>query len=210
VDPQTPAPPAPGPGGPSELDRREVLRYLGMLTLAGAAAPSFVLEACRRSRETPRTPPEDGAAGKGRSLTAAEWRTTAAWTDTLLPSAPGSPGAKDVNATGYFDAVLADLDVSPADQALVKAALPRLDALAHEVRDADFADLNPEDRDAVLARLRDGPDGYRTLWLGLAFTVEALLGDPVYGANKDGVGWKFIHYPPPQPRPEAPQGSFPR
>jgi hypothetical protein len=181
-----------------------------MLTLAGAAAPSFVLAACRRSVETPRTPPGEGAAGKGRSLSAAEWRTMAAWTDTLLPSGPGSPGAKDVNAVGYVDAVLADPDVPPADQALVRAALPRLDALAREVRGAAFADLNPEDRDAVLVRLRDEPNGYRTLWLGLAFSVEALFGDPVYGANRGRVGWDFIAYAPPQPRPSAPQGAFPR
>jgi gluconate 2-dehydrogenase gamma chain len=187
-----------------------VLRYLGMLTLAGAAAPSFVVAACRRAVETPRTPPGEGAAGRGRSLSAAEWRTVAAWTDTLLPSGPGSPGAKDVNAVGYVDAVLADPDVPASDRDLVRAALPRLDAMARELRGSDFADLNPEDRDAVLVRLRDDPEAFRTLWVALAFTVEALLGDPVYGGNPGGVGWRAIGYAPPQPRPKAPQGSFPR
>jgi gluconate 2-dehydrogenase gamma chain len=116
-----------------------------------------------------------------------------------------------VNATGYLDAVLADPDVPPADRETVKAALPRLDEIARETKGgALFADLDEAGRIAVVERLRHDETGYRTIWLGLMFTVEAMFGDPVYGGNPGGVGWTWMGYAPPKPRPTAPQGSFPR
>jgi gluconate 2-dehydrogenase gamma chain len=36
-------------------------------------------------------------------------------------------------------------------------------------------------------------------------TLEGTFGDPVYGGNKNGIGWDIIRYPGPRPAVEADQ-----
>ncbi len=201
--PLPPEPPDSLPA-PGVLDRREMLVRAGLLTLAGAALPSMALAACRRAVMTERTPVAAGAAGGGKALSAAEWRTMAAWVETLMPSGPGSPGAVDVNAVGYVDGVMADPDLAPTDLAMIREGIRKLDAAAGEQRRTSFADLNVEDRDRALATLKKDPYGTRTIWLVLSFTLEAMFGDPVYGGNPGGVGWAWIMYEPGVPRAKTP------
>ncbi len=52
----------------------------------------------------------------------------------------------------------------------------------------DFADLDPAEQDA---RLAANPQ-FRALLYEHA--CEAMYGDPVYGGNRDGVGWAFIGF----------------
>ena len=42
-------------------------------------------------------------------------------------------------------------------------------------------------------------------WLSLLLTyvLEALLADPVYGGNPDGIGWQWLEHQPGYPRPPA-------
>jgi len=53
----------------------------------------------------------------------------------------------------------------------------------------DFADLPPTDQDA---RLAAAPDEFRDLLYTHA--CESLYGDPVYGGNRDGAGWRAIGF----------------
>jgi gluconate 2-dehydrogenase gamma chain len=177
-----------------------VLRGLGLLTLAGGAAATLGVG----WPAVARTDPEEGVAGRGRRLDAAAWRTVAAWTETLFPSGPGSPGATDVNAVGYVDAVTADPDFSPRDAATLLDGVRRLDELARARAGRAFASLAPEERDAVLVALSREPEGGRAIRLALVLTLEAALGDPLYGGNPGGAGWAWIGYEPPRPRPTAP------
>jgi hypothetical protein len=183
---------------PADVDRREVLRSLGLLTLAGGAAAWGVL---------PRvawTDPGEGAAGRGKSLDAAAWKAVSALTDTLFPTTPDGPGATEVNAVGYVDALLADRDVAPAEVAHVRTALARADALARERGATGFGDAPPADRQAVVRALFSDDSAMRGTRLLLSYTLEAAFGDPVYGGNPGRVGWKWIGYRAPDPRPTKP------
>ena len=40
-----------------------------------------------------------------------------------------------------------------------------------------------------------------------SLTLEGFLGDPIYGGNRDGVGWKMIGFTPQQPGPRCPYGG---
>jgi hypothetical protein len=60
---------------------------------------------------------------------------------------------------------------------------------------ADFADIGPEEKDA---RLAADPAFQRLLY---EHACEGTYGDPVYGGNRDGVGWAAIgHVGDVQPR----------
>lgn len=52
-------------------------------------------------------------------LSAGQWQTMAAVQGHLLPSEPGSPGAQDINATGYLRWVLSDPKLDLADRELI-------------------------------------------------------------------------------------------
>lgn len=53
----------------------------------------------------------------------------------------------------------------------------------------DFVTVDDAERDA---RLDADADFKRLLY---EHACEAMYGDPVYGGNKDGAGWRFIDYP---------------
>jgi gluconate 2-dehydrogenase gamma chain len=63
-----------------------------------------------------------------------------------------------------------------------------------------FADLNDADKDAVIAGLEDGSvdvgeekgSCFRQL---LKDTRQGFVADPLYGGNRDMVGWKMIGFP---------------
>jgi hypothetical protein len=53
------------------------------------------------------------------------------------------------------------------------------------------------DQDALLADLeRERPEDFEPL---LAHARQGMFGDPSYGGNVDGAGWKLLGYPGPRP-----------
>ncbi len=206
--PPTPPPESlPPPDGPHAaeqgFDRRDLLRGAGA---AGASATiaGFWFEGfgnpLRRRRLAP-TP-----AGAPRlTFDALEWTVLEAALERLLPSGPDSPGARDVNAVGYLDRVLAEPEFAPARfRDVVKAGVPVLEGRARERRTAGFAALPGEAQDEVLHGFEQTAQG--TLWLKrmLYFALEALLGDPVHGCQPGREGWRWLGNEPPGPRPTEP------
>ncbi len=144
----------------------------------------------------------------GARLTTAEWETIAAAQDRLLPSAPDSPGARDVNAIGYLDGAMLFLIGSEARD-LVRRGSVRLNELAEGRGVTRFSALAEATQAELLHELHDETDGDWTAVV-LRHTLEALLGDPVYGVNTGQVGWTWLgivgRYPRP-PRAEQGRGG---
>lgn len=182
-------------GGPNKTTRRAILGGV----LATATAGYLWLEGlpdpwrARRVRPTMAGEPP-------RHLTAGEWTTLEAVLDRLLPSEPGAPGAKDVRAIGYLDAVLGDPAVEAEAKRRVREAAARMDAFARARDVPDFATLAPEVRDEGLRGLEATWEDEVTLRVLLAFTLEAFLGDPRHGGNPDGIGWAWAEHRPGYPR----------
>ncbi|MHC5011891.1 MAG: gluconate 2-dehydrogenase subunit 3 family protein [Planctomycetota bacterium] len=143
------------------------------------------------------------------TLSAVQWATLEAAQHRILPSGPDSPGAVDVNAIGYLDAVLADPDIHPDTVERVRKGADRLEAFARDKGAAGFAALSIEDQEEGI-RLFEGT-WMEQLWLRnvISFTLEAFLGDPIYGGNLDEIGWRWTGHVPAEPRPtttERPTG----
>lgn len=165
------------------MDRREFLARAALAAATLTAAGCAPRIRCER--------PEAPAPGAQR-LTAAEWETLAAVQDTLLPSSPGSPGARDVNAIGYLDAAWAEAELRSDDCVELRLLAARLGE--------GFAGLSPDARDAAL-RAYTADHGTRWFSLLMGFTLEAYLGDPIHGGNPAGSVWAYLGIPPPYPRP---------
>jgi len=165
----------------------------------------FLRRACLAALTT-RIPTRSPAAAaqeppRGRVLDAHQWRTIATVQDHLLPAEPGAPGSSDIHATAYLDGVLADPELDPEVRSLILNGIGWLDELAQEGHGRPFADLAPEPREELLRGIVDRPTG--DLWLStlIDYSLEALLGDPLYGGNPGGIGWAWLEHNPGLPRP---------
>jgi gluconate 2-dehydrogenase gamma chain len=85
---------------------------------------------------------------------------------------------------------------------LYRAAIRDIDAaVGHEARAGSFAKLGPDDQDRWLHQLEDGKvqlpsaDGKTFFEMLLQNTIEGFFADPMYGGNRDMVGWKLIGFP---------------
>jgi hypothetical protein len=183
------------------LDRRrlfaDAIGTAGAATVAGFWVKGFG-DPRRRLRIQPTAP---GA--PTRTLSEAEWRALEAATDRLLPSEPGSPGARDVNAVGYLDAVMAEADVDDLVKTTIRRGLARLDETARARGSTDFAALPATARDEVIRGFEGDDAGIEWLQRTIAYTLEAFLGDPVHGGNPEEIGWKWANHVPGSPRPKA-------
>ncbi len=157
-------------------------------------------------------PTRPGAARK--TFSAQEWNTLAAACDRLLPSSPGSPGARDVNAIGYLDAVLQQGQVADSTRKIVKDGAAKLDARARAKGAKEFAALPPVQQDAAVRVFETfkAPDGTYPghTWLKwmLQYVLEAFFGDPVHGGNPDEIAWTWAGHKPGFPRPEPHQKGW--
>jgi hypothetical protein len=196
------------PAGPRP-SRRAVLAGAAVAATASAA---WIWWGASSDPDRPRrivpTPP----GGPPQALTADAWSTLRAAQMRLLPSAPGSPGAIDVNAIGYLDAAMAGPDVEPDTAERVAAGAASLAAFAAARGAARFADLPEEVQDEGLRAFEGRWEDVLWLRTMISFTLEAFLGDPAHGANPGEVGWTWTRHTPGFPRPvgsEPPAGRGP-
>lgn len=181
-------------------------------------------------------------------FTAAECAAVDAIVARLIPNDALGPGAREAGGTVFIDRQLAGPygehdglymagpfahDPLPS-QGLQSPLTPRqryrdgLRALdAHcRARHAGrgFAELTPDQQHTLLAGLETGAvalpgvDGRALFRLIHANTIEGFFADPIYGGNKDMVGWKLLGFPgarydhrdvidtPNQPDPRPPLG----
>lgn len=183
------------------MHRRRFLSYV-------AFAPLCAASGCRRRRPSPRR--ADAGAGPASAvvLDQLQWATLAAACARIMPT-DADPGATEAGVVGYIDGQLAHPPVS-GFRPLILAGLRRLEFIARRVARAPFVQLPPEKQDQVLTligrskRIAGGHTGQRFLQILVVLTLEGFLCDPLYGGNRDGVGWKLVGFQPRSPGPRAP------
>lgn len=87
-------------------------------------------------------------------------------------------------------------------QEIYRRGLSYVDAYAQSQFQKDFVDLTADQQDQVLTDMEadkatgfDGP-GAKAFFTQLRNdTIEGMFSDPMYGGNRDLVGWKLIGYP---------------
>src|ERR1700726_4100407 len=84
----------------------------------------------------------------------ADAATIAAFTERLMPGAPGKPGARDADVLNYIDLALAGAYADQQD--FYRRGLAQLEAYCQQTHQASFARLDAARQDAVIAALEDG------------------------------------------------------
>ena len=183
------------------VERRRFLACLG-----AAALPAT---ACRRRSEPAASCAVNAKLdGPGKVLDTDQWSTLRAACSRLVPS-DGEPGADEANVTAYIDAQLAAPPVASFRSELAEG-LRQMNLLARRFGKPSFVALGHHEQDQVLHQLQRGmplgrrQDSRHLFLVLLTLTLEGFLCDPVYGGNRDKVGWRFIGFNPRPPRPRCP------
>jgi gluconate 2-dehydrogenase gamma chain len=169
-------------------------------------------------------PPTPVKPGPWQFFSGAEGRAIEAIADRIIPPDPQTPGGKDAGCAVFIDRQLAGpygrqdgLYLRPPFQAGLKnqgaqsaagptqryrSALAALDdACKTKYGGKVFAELYAAEQDATLTALEHGDlklagvDGQSFFAEVVADVQMGFFADPLYGGNRDMVGWKMIGYP---------------
>ena len=130
----------------------------------------------------------------------ADAATIAAFTERLMPSAPGKPGARDADVLNYIDLALAGAYSELQD--FYRRGIASLDAYCRSTYKESFVHLAPERQDEVITALEEGkatgfawPSAKEFFSILRTHTMEGMFADPLYGGNKDFAGWRLVGFP---------------
>jgi len=153
-----------------------------------------------------------------------QYRLTQAAADRIYPTDENGPGAMELNAAIYIDHQLASpwgfnvkeymsapfykaeetqgSQVRILRKDLFLLGLSALDAYSNNKYKMKFSELTTEEQDLVLTDFSEGiaPD-ISTVSSKIFFnllrtlTIEGVYADPLYGGNKDMIGWSMRKYP---------------
>jgi gluconate 2-dehydrogenase gamma chain len=139
-------------------------------------------------------------AGHGTFFNAQDAATIAAFTERLMPGAPGKPGARDAAVVNYIDLALSGAYAELQD--FYRRGLAQLDAYCRTTFNEAFARLDAGRQDAVITALEQGkatgfawPTAQAFFETLRTHTIEGMFADPVYGGNKDFAGWRLVGFP---------------
>jgi gluconate 2-dehydrogenase gamma chain len=127
------------------------------------------------------------------ALTSGELETLKAALARIIPADDLGPGAVEAGTFVFIDRSLAGANADTLP--IYQVGLAALDAAAGS---DGFAALDDGKRDDLLTQaesdeLADIPPGFFALLL--EHTRQGMFGDPIYGGNRDFVGWDLIRYP---------------
>jgi len=156
-------------------------------------------------------------------LTQPEVRFLEAAVDRLIPPDELGPGAKEAGVTVYIDRQLCGswgthgrnyrsgpwLEGTPEQgfqsrftpQEIYRAGIRETNQHCNAQYGKNFDSLSAEQQEAVLQALDEGkldlPSLSSKLFFGILWrnTEEGFFADPMYGGNRDKVGWKLLGFP---------------
>jgi gluconate 2-dehydrogenase gamma chain len=172
---------------------------------AGAVAAGTGLAQTSHTRDPPAAAHTHGVASKlGAFLNQDDSAAIDAFTERLMPGAPGKPGARDAGVLNYIDLALAGAYADLQD--FYRRGCAALEEHCRKTHSKSFAQLTEAQQDAVITAMIEGKTSSFTWPTAQAFfntlrthTMEGMFADPVYGGNKDFAGWRLVGFPGAQP-----------
>ena len=181
------------------ISRRE---FITRLTVLGSLAASYPAAALQQLRS------EQGPEAAQHWRNEDPWKTIAVVQEHLFPSTENSPGAGDFQAIVYLRNTIENPAADGEDKEFILNGVGWLNDLSRERYQRPFADFDESEREAVLRQIEQSTAGRNWLSLLLTYLLEALLADPVYGGNPNGLGWRWLEHQPGYPTPPPDKSWF--
>jgi gluconate 2-dehydrogenase gamma chain len=209
---------------PRGASRREVLVAGAALAAVGSSVQAETVAGKLPWAPGASSPPQALDTSRWHYFSAEEAAAVEALVERLIPTDPKTPGGKDAGCAHFIDGQLAGpygsyqglymdgpfehgtpqqgLQEQATPAQVYRAGLAALDAYTRaHFAGKIFAALGAADQDALLSGLEhgtvalEGADGKRFFELLLQNTMEGFFADPLYGGNRDMVGWKMVGFP---------------
>lgn len=196
--------------GKRHASRREFLARAAAGAGTVVAGAGLVEDATAESQGQPSTgaatavqPRSDGQ-GHGAFFNHEDAATVAAFTERLMPGAPGKPGARDAGVLNYIDLALAGAYAELQD--FYRRGLAQLESSCRATYNKPFGGLTAAQQDEVIRALEEGrtagftwPTAQEFFTTIRTHTMEGMFADPIYGGNRDFAGWRLVGFPGAQP-----------
>ncbi|MBL4730381.1 MAG: gluconate 2-dehydrogenase subunit 3 family protein [Sulfurimonas sp.] len=108
----------------------------------------------------------------------------------------------DSNAYLYLSVILRHRHVSDEDKQYLRNGAKWLQEEAREEYTKSYILLSDKQRQKMLKKISQEAWGRSWIKVVLMYIMEARLGDPIYGINKNETGWKWLNHEPGFPRPK--------
>ena len=188
-----------------DVSRRKFLvrAAVGAGAVAGAGLPE--VSALNSPQTSEANAPQQLSRGEGHGafFNHDDAATVVAFTERLMPGAPGKAGALEAGVLNYIDLALAGAYADLQD--FYRRGLAQLDRYCRHAYGAPFVHLSAARQDEVITALEEekapefewptAREFFNTLRV---HTIEGMFADPVYGGNKDFAGWRLVGFPGPQ------------
>lgn len=180
------------------ISRREFMTRMGLLGSLALSCPAAALAELRVLKANHRAVDS-----------APEWQSEAAWQtiaqvqETLFPAAEDVPGASDFGADVYLHKAIENPNADGEDKDFIMRGVGWLDDLAQQSLKKTFLQLTAIQQQEIIEVIVNSKAGRNWVSMLLSYILEALLTDPVYGGNNNGIGWKWLQHQPGYPAPAA-------
>jgi hypothetical protein len=124
--------------------------------------------------------------------------------DDLFPENKNIPNKKQINSKAYLILVLNHPKVSQSDKDFLLNGVKWLNEKSEKMYAKLYNSLDYEQRQKILTEIATTSWGESFIADNLKFIFEAMLGDPIYGSNKDKSGWIWLKHKAGLPRPKVP------
>lgn len=122
----------------------------------------------------------------------------------LFPDDGNGPSARDLNAISYLEFAMTDpKNINDGDPEFIAKGVGWLEDLSKQNEGVSFTKLSNNQQDEILKQIAKSQAGENWLSLLMYYLAEALMLDPVYGGNPNGIGWQWLEHQPGFPRPVA-------
>ena len=119
----------------------------------------------------------------------------------LFPSDGNGPGATELKAIDYLQWVLLDSYMDVEEKQYILKGIAWVEETAMEESNSSFLKLEPPQKIDLLEKIAEEDWGEAWYSMNITFIFEALLSDPIYSSNKEGIAWAWLEHNPGQPRP---------
>ncbi len=203
------------------IDRREFGKILGVAGVGRAlGAPT---EATLHRAQDVATDPGARRVEAYTFFTAEEAGFVDAAVERLIPPDELGPGAREAGVTVFIDRQLSGAYGTAAKwymqgpfgestpeqgyqrpltpQELYRVSIAAANALTRSRHDERFDLLSPEQQDGILKEMEQGTLPVEDVPIAeffsmlLANTMEGFFSDPIYGGNRDKIGWRLVGFP---------------
>lgn len=106
------------------------------------------------------------------------------------------------NALSYISIIFKHSRISAEDKQYLRNGAKWLNEEAVNQYQKIYTELSSKQRQKVLHIIAKEPWGKSWIKIVLTYIMEAVLGDPIYGINKNESGWKWLEHESGLPRPK--------